>query len=113
MTTAPTKDQLLLTQHLVEVISRLPADLRGIVWTDHGVTFELSREDYCRQCHVGTERAAITLTYAELLMKDEPQYEGDTDLGWNVCGVDTLMSARWEQALDAMRRARRAKPLSS
>lgn len=115
MTITPTPDQLSLTQHILEVVSRLPGDLRGIIWRDDGVTFELSREQYARQCHVDTLRGEITLTYAELLTQTEPDIDLDGNPrppDWDHWAVDRLMARRWDEDLEAKRRAKQAKPLS-
>lgn len=108
----PTADQIALTQHILEVVSRLPGTLEAIGWGDGSVTFTLSRDQYARQCHVGTLRASITLTYAELLLRTNPQWEGDLDTDWDLYAVDRLMMARWDEACEAQRRAKQAKPLS-
>ncbi len=103
--TTPTRDQLLLVQHVLEVVSRLPADLRGLIWRDDGVTFEMSAEQYARQCHVGTLRGSATITYTELLSRSEPlPAEEDPSIEWDPYTVERLLKERWEADLAERRK---------
>ncbi len=104
----PSPDQIALTQHLLQVVSNLPADLRSVI--DHGdsVTFEMSAEQYARQCHVNTLYGSATITYAELLARTEPQWEGDPDTDWDAYAAERLIKERWEADLAERRRTKRA-----
>ncbi len=99
----PTPDQTLLIQHLLSIMADLPGDLRSLI--DHGdsITFTLSYEDYCRQCHMGRVQADVTVTYAELLGRTEPEYEGDTETYWDQWAVCRLIKERWNENLAANR----------
>ncbi len=100
----PTGHELDLTKHLLRVIEGLPHDLRSLIIRDDSVTFALSYEDYCRGCHMGCVLADVTLTYAELLTRTEPQWEGDPDIEWDQWAVIRLVKTRWDEAI-AIKRA--------
>ncbi len=52
---------------------------------------------------MGRVQADVTLTYAELLGRTEPAYEGDDETDWDQWAVSRLIKERWEESLAAKR----------
>lgn len=90
--------------HILSVMEDLPGTLRGVTvnHADLTVTFTLSYEDSCRQCHMGRVQGCATLTFDEMLMKD-PEPDSDGVTYYLSYEVRDLISKRWEEDLAAKR----------